>query len=78
MSMKFRRKQLVRHLKTGGLYRIVYTPDTCRLEASNEPAYVYKAVEIATSRGTIADIRDAPLWVRGQAEMEDGRFEVMR
>lgn len=74
LATTFRRKQLVRHIKTGGLYRIVHTPATCRLEASNEPAYAYKAVEVATSRGTIVDIRDAPLWVRGQAEMEDGRF----
>lgn len=74
---KFRRKQLVRHVKTGGLYRIVHGPALYRLESTNEPAYAYKAVEIYTSRGTIVDIRNAPIWVRGQAEMEDGRFEAV-
>lgn len=76
--MKFRRKQLVHHMGTGGTYRIVHTPDTCRLEANNEPVYAYKDVEVATSRGTIVDLRDAPLWVRGQSEMEDGRFQVVK
>ncbi len=62
---KFKRKQLVRHVKTGELYRIVYTPTYCRLEANNEPAYAYRH----------ATERNAPMWIRGQSEMEDGRFE---
>lgn len=70
----FRRRQLVTHLKTGGVYRIVHTPATCRLEASNEPAYAYQAVWVVSSRGGTIDLTDKPLWVRCQAEMEDGRF----
>ena len=72
--MKFKRKQLVRHLKTGGIYRIVHAPDHCRIEATNEPAYAYRLVE---HNG--ANWRDMgePLWVRPQAEMEDGRFELV-
>lgn len=72
---KFRRKQLVTHVKTGGVYRIMHTPATCRLEASNEPAYAYQAVWIVSSRGGTIDLTDKPLWVRCQSEMEDGRFE---
>lgn len=59
--MMFRRKQLVRHVKTGGVYRIVAH---CQLEATNRPAYAYRLMEV----------RDAPLWVRDADEMEDGRF----
>ena len=72
--MKFRRKQLVIHVKTGGVYRIVHTPEVCRLEASNGPAYAYQAVWIVSSRGGTIDLIDKPLWVRDQVEMEDGRF----
>lgn len=76
LASKFRRKQLVVHLKTGGAYRIVHTPETCRLEASNEPAYAYQAVWIVSSRGGQINLTDKPLWVRGQTEMEDGRFSA--
>lgn len=70
----FKRKQLVEHVKTGGVYRIVHTPATCRLEANNEPAYAYQAVWVVSSRGGTIDLTDKPLWVRCQTEMEDGRF----
>jgi hypothetical protein len=75
LAPKFRRKQLVKHIKTGGVYRIVHTPETCRLEAFNAPAYAYQAVWIVSSRGGQINLTDKPLWVRGQTEMEDGRFE---
>lgn len=72
----FRRKQLVRHIKTGGLYRIVHAPGACCLEATNEPAYAYRLVHFRADAIVPVDVRDAPIWVRGQAEMEDGRFEA--
>lgn len=72
--MKFRRKQLVRHIRTGGVYRIVHTPQVCRLEAMNEPAYAYKLV---TFDGVQMEREDSMIWVRQQAEMEDGRFEAV-
>lgn len=73
--MKFRRKQLVRHLKTGGVYRIVHTPAVCRIEATTEPAYAYSMISFRD--GSPVDLSDAPLWVRPQGEMEDGRFEAV-
>lgn len=63
--MKFKRKQLVRHLKTRTIYRIIHTPAICRLESTGEPAYAYQLINNPHAR----------LWVRSQAEMEDGRFE---
>lgn len=66
MIAKFHRAQIVRHLKTATLYRIVHTPDICRIEATNEPAYAYQP------KGFV----EGPIWVRPQAEMEDGRFEA--
>lgn len=74
--MKFRRKQLVRHLKTGGIYRIVHTPETCRLESPNKPAYAYRLVYFRDDAIIALDVRHAPIWVRAQEEMEDGRFEA--
>lgn len=71
---KFKRKQLVEHVKTGGVYRIVHTPATCRLEANNEPAYAYRLVHFRDDAIIALDVLDAPIWVRGQSEMEDGRF----
>lgn len=73
--MKFRRKQLVRHVKTGGVYRIIHAPTVCRIEAMGEPAYAYSM--IAFCNGMAVDVGDAPIWVRPQAEMEDGRFEAV-
>lgn len=69
--MMFRRKQLVRHVKTGGVYRIVAH---CQLEATNRPAYAYRLVEYRPDSYLPLEVRDAPLWVRDADEMEDGRF----
>ncbi|WMC09535.1 hypothetical protein PU634_10445 [Oceanimonas pelagia] len=56
---------LVRHVKTGGCYHIRGLPDKHRLEATGEPAYLYEAVS------------DGLIWMRSQAEMEDGRFVMV-
>lgn len=61
----FGKGALVRHARTNGLYRIEETPDTCRIEATGAPAYAYRAET------------DGVLWVRPQAEMEDGRFDAV-
>lgn len=66
MSHKFEVNNIVKHVKTGGLYRIVGTPDVYRLEADNTPAYAYISIE--------GDLHNNPIWVRGKSEMEDGRF----
>ncbi len=54
----------VRHIKSGKRYVIVFTPDRGRLESTGEPAYTYQGM-------------DRILWHRSQAEMEDGRFELI-
>lgn len=51
---------LVRHKKTGGIYRIVCA---ARLEATLEEVIVYRSE--ATGE----------VWVRSRQEMFDGRFE---
>lgn len=53
----------LRH-KKGGRYRVIGTPDTCRIEKTLEPAYAYISEEGA-------------IWFRPQSEMEDGRFELL-
>lgn len=60
----FERGDAVRHRK-GGVYVVVHTPDECRIEAGNVPAYMYRPL------GELE-----PLWVRPQSEMEDGRFKL--
>jgi len=52
------------HLRSGGVYVIIGTPDVYRVESTNEPAYAYLA-------------KDGTVWVRPQTEMEDGRFELI-
>lgn len=54
---------MVRH-KKGGIYRVLGTPDACRIEKTLEPAYAYISGEGA-------------IWFRSQVEMEDGRFELL-
>lgn len=49
--------------RSGGRYMVLDTPDRVRIEATAEPAYVYAA-------------NDGSRWVRCQAEMEDGRFQL--
>lgn len=62
--MPFHPHDVVRHLKTQTDYTIVNTP-ACgvRIEATGEPAYMYRSAETLT------------MWVRAATEMEDGRFE---
>lgn len=63
--IKFPAETKVRHVKTGGTYTVVMTPDMARLESTGEPAYGYCQEEDPT----------APVWFRAQSIMEDGRFE---
>lgn len=71
-SPLFRRGDLVRHLKTKGVYQIVHTPATVRIEADLAPAYAYRLHTFPFGGGAP---RDGYLWIRPQGEMEDGRFE---
>ena len=52
--------QVYRHLKTGGLYRII-DPDAL-LEATREAVVVYRS------------LADGQTWVRSRTEFFDGRF----
>ena len=63
-TYKFQPGTTLKHVKTGSEYVVMLTPDQLRLESTSEPAYAYTA--LAEHEG--------PMWVRGQAEMEDGRF----
>jgi hypothetical protein len=51
--------QILKHLKTGGYYRILHL---AKIEASLEDVYVYEALSNHT------------IWIRPQLEMQDGRF----
>ena len=53
---------VIRHKKTGGPYQVI---GLAKIEATLEMAYVYE------SRQT------HDYWIRPQAEMEDGRFELL-
>ena len=61
--MKFKEGQEVVHVKTGKVYRVLYTPRMAKLEQSGAPCYVYRNVD------------QNEVWCRSQSEMEDGRFE---
>lgn len=61
--VRFQIGSMVRH-KKGGIYRVLGTPDACRIEKTLEPAYAYISGEGA-------------IWFRSQVEMEDGRFELL-
>ena len=52
----------LKHIKTGGLYKVLLIAN---IEASLEPAYVYESLQ------------SHDFWIRPQAEMEDGRFELV-
>ena len=52
----------LKHLKTGGFYKVVMLAN---IEATLEPAYVYESLQSNN------------FWIRPQAEMEDGRFELI-
>lgn len=60
LPAKFAAGSSVLHLKSRGVYDIVFTPEQLVIERTWEPAYAYAA------HGSIV--------VRPQAEMEDGRF----
>jgi hypothetical protein len=51
--------QKLQHQKTGGYYRILHL---AQMEATLEYVYVYEALINQT------------IWIRPQAQMEDGRF----
>ena len=59
---------IVHHNKSGNDYLILMTPDRLLIEATKEPAYVYRRF----------DGDDTRYWVRPQSEMEDGRFTLVR
>ena len=63
---KFKALDRVRHIKSGNIYRIVATSKKCKIETTNESAYIYRLDK---------DI-NGTFWVRPQNEMEDGRFEL--
>lgn len=60
--MLFQQFQAVRHLRGNRTYLIIGTPARFRIEATQAPAYAYTASDTGE------------IWVRPQAEMEDGRF----
>ena len=68
-SPAFLKKDEVRHIKSEGIYVIQATPDDgIRVESTGEPGYVYSSITQEEGKRPV-------LWVRGQTEMEDGRFE---
>lgn len=73
MEIKFPLGSFVRHLKTGRLYKILGTPDKCRIEKDWVPAYRYGVATITCP----ADM-EYPEVIRPQIEMEDGRFELVQ
>ena len=58
----FKPGAILKHLKTGGSYKVVLLAN---IEATLEPAYVYESMQ------------SHDFWIRPQAEMEDGRFELI-
>lgn len=87
--MKFQDGQIVRHVKSGGIYQILASPDNCALEWSGERVYAYFVVlrkfqrraalyvAFALLRWVLRDAGGAVIWIRRAAEMEDGRFEAV-
>lgn len=65
---KFKRKDIVMHVKTGHAYKIVMGPDDfVRIERTLTPVYIYKSLNPS----------EETQWVRPQNEMEDGRFALL-
>lgn len=56
---EFKPGQLLKHLKTGGFYKVLYL---AKIEANLADAYVYEALINHT------------IWIRPKEEMQDGRF----
>ena len=52
----------LKHKKSGGFYKILFLAN---IEATLEPAYAYESLQTHD------------FWIRPQAEMEDGRFELI-
>ncbi len=52
----------LRHIKSGGFYRVVFLAN---IESTLESAYVYESLQSES------------FWIRPQAEMEDGRFVLI-
>ena len=52
----------LQHRKSGGFYQVVMLAN---IEANLAPAYVYESLQTHD------------FWIRPQAEMEDGRFELI-
>lgn len=70
---KFAAGTYVRHVKSGGIYVVLLSPDSVRIEADATPAYVY--MPRITGAHLSPKLPGPPvIWVRPQAEMEDGRF----
>jgi hypothetical protein len=61
-SFKFAVGDEIRHIKSGGMYIVMGTPNEYVIEATREPAYAYL-------------MPDGRICIRSQAEVEDGRFE---
>ena len=61
-AVQFKPGSKLKHKKTGGLYKVVLLAN---IEANLEAAYVYESLQTHD------------LWIRPQAEMEDGRFELI-
>ena len=58
----FKPGDFLKHLKSGGFYRVVMLAN---IEATLQPAYVYES------------LRNQSFWILPQSEMEDGRFVVI-
>lgn len=63
-SPKYPVGSVVMHRGTGGLYRILVTPNHGRLESTGQPAYSYQSL----------NPNEHIIWHRAQEVMEDGRF----
>ena len=57
----FGKQEILKHLKSGGVYTVVGLPTEYVLEHNHKPAYAYR-------------MPDGRICVREQEEMEDGRF----
>lgn len=55
---EFLRGDIVRHMVTRGMYKIVSTPENCFYEPTAEPCYAYQSLS------------DHRVWVRPQGPME--------
>ncbi len=58
-----------RHIKSNTFYFIM---GECRLEATNEEAYLY---ELRDGLNPYQKIKGVPVWARSKSEFLDGRFE---